>query len=100
MFSALHQRPGDDQELCRQLDLHLQLNAALKFTSFDKRAEVAPDGRIQGGSYHGRLHQGIPQRRLTLLGYHRRGAVAVFAASGGAQVKASQSQYLPLVVKS
>ena len=27
-FSALHQRPGNDQEFCSQFDLHLQLDAA------------------------------------------------------------------------
>jgi len=47
LFFALHQRPRDNQELCRQLDFHLQLDAALELTALEQIAVVTPDVRVQ-----------------------------------------------------
>ena len=33
MLFALHQRPGDDQEFCRQFDFHLQVDTAFQLSS-------------------------------------------------------------------
>ncbi len=95
----LHQRPGKDQKLGRQLAPHLNPDPWLSFSASKLVGIINNKVLIPGRSNESRLVQGLPKIRFPFLGNDRDGALGSFPTALRTEVEPSHLQNLSPILE-
>jgi len=97
---VLHQGPGDDEQLCCELDAHLRPYSGFALPARQQIAVIGHNVVIETRGYECSLIEGIAEIGLAALRDDRYGAGASFPAPIGTEIKPGKPEQLAPIFES